>query len=407
MKPTLANTFLGSGKTRVGSGRARRGVAMVIVLCVVATSVILATAMLSSSQLATQVGDNATEAVQSRYLAESGASLALYYLRYPEKAPSLTEGEAGNVHYAGQQGLELWGDGSSVNIRVSNPSVDEFEVSSSSRMPDGGSATVRTRARLVTSAPYAVRSAVMANGDLQLPPQSVVEGGVVASGTFDAGGATVSGDTTNLGDTSTPVTASMSSIALVAQTSSANADAQGRRTYRWNGGTYVAQPLPATTTGTLMPDYAVNPAGVWVTDGNVTLRDAVITGTLVLRSTGSVLKVTGNCVVSPVNGSRMPAVVSGQLDMSASMLKPSKLTANGVVWVNDSIKNTGYMTQSGGLFITGGLLLGSSRRDSFSTSVKCPIQVKYDADKARLDGFSTDPDTVSDLRVGEWQLVRN
>ena len=66
----------------------RRGIALVLVVLVMALATILAYSLLSGSALQATAGGNAIAAATARAQAESGIHLAMYYILNPANAPA-------------------------------------------------------------------------------------------------------------------------------------------------------------------------------------------------------------------------------------------------------------------------------------------------------------------------------
>ena len=97
-----------------GTVKSRQGVAMVMVLMVMAAAAVMGYALLASATLQGQVANAGIQQVSSNQIAESGVNVAMYYLQYPNNAPSLTNG-----YWNGQTGISF---GSSVSRSVARVS---------------------------------------------------------------------------------------------------------------------------------------------------------------------------------------------------------------------------------------------------------------------------------------------
>ena len=75
-------------RRRVEGPARRRGVALMIVVGLLAVVAVLGMAMLSTASLQGLVAEGTTRSAQAQYLAESGANAAMYYLYYPAAAPA-------------------------------------------------------------------------------------------------------------------------------------------------------------------------------------------------------------------------------------------------------------------------------------------------------------------------------
>lgn len=132
---------------------ARHGIAYLLVLVAVAAAAVMGWAMLSVSSLRAQVAVNATDGVDANALAESGVNLAIYYLRFPDRAPiDPVIGAAGNEHYPGEANLAPFPESTAtVSVAVTNPQPDEFRIVSVAQLPAGQGGATLTHTVVVTA----------------------------------------------------------------------------------------------------------------------------------------------------------------------------------------------------------------------------------------------------------------
>jgi hypothetical protein len=133
--------------------RAERGIAYLLVMIAVAAAAVMGWAMLSVSSLRAQVDVNALDGVEADGLAESGANLAIYYLRFPDRSPiDPVVGAAGNAHYPGQASIALFPDSAgTVSVTVANPRANEFRIVSESHVPARQGGAIVTHTVVVTA----------------------------------------------------------------------------------------------------------------------------------------------------------------------------------------------------------------------------------------------------------------
>lgn len=378
---------------------ARRGVALMLVLGVVAVGSILGWAMLSSASLRAQLDSNVNDSIESKYLADSGISYAMYYLRYPSKSPvALTTGTY-NKHYGGESNLQLWSDANGkVSITVTNPAQDTFLIRSSS-LVNGTVQTAEAEVKLLMTG-YIVNSALASGGSLQVPSNVTVSGLVkTVSTVLDAVGNVLS----VLGGSSITVDADavpgFSQLSLYTETGVTASTGGNDRTYKYNGQTYVAELAPATITGTLSTSRpALNPGNVWYSESDVTLNGATINGTLILRHSGKSVTLKGtNTVTAKIT--TLPAVVVGKdMIFSHASLTPAKLTATGVVYVGKELKNSGSTLLAKGVTINGSLMLGDAA-PKIDASIG-PISLTFNAAASSVK-LKPD-DVISGITVNRW-----
>lgn len=340
--------------------RPQRGVALLLVLGVVAVASILSWAMLSSASLRAQLDTNVRDAIEAQYLADSGISYAMYYLRYPAKSPvALTAGPYNN-HYGGQSNLQMWGDaGGFVDVVVTNTAKDTFLIRSSA-LVHGTLQTSEAEVSLLTVG-YVVDSAAAFGGPIQLPNTVFISGLVSTAGTITN---TVGNVLSLLGGSpvvvETDAVPAFATLKLVTETANTASTGGTDRTYILDGTTYVAEKAPSTITGTLQTARpTLNPANVWYSESNVVLNGATINGTLIVRA-GTDLELQGTNTIN-VSNQGLPALVVGkELKFKHASLKPANLNVQGVAWIGDKIGASGSTILATGSTIQGALLMGST-----------------------------------------------
>ncbi len=377
----------------------RRGVALLLVLGVVAAASILGWAMLSASSMHAQVNENVSDSVASKYLADSGVSYAMYYLRYPEKSPvALTAGTYNN-HYGGEYGLTLWSDAAGpVDIVVTNTALNTYLIRSTSIV--NGITRLSEAEVVTTTTGYKVETAASFGGPITLPSAVSITGLVSTVGTvLNAVGTTL----TSLGGSSITVSASatpkLSEILLINETGIVAPSGGDDRTYTIDGVTYVAEKAPATITGPLLTSRpALNPANVWYSDGTVELNGATLNGTLVIRDASKSRGLTGINTIT-AKSTKLPAViVAGDTKQKHQTLKASKLTVNGVAWIGGSITESGTSLTAGFFNVQGSLLLGSTS-PSISSGID-PMTIAHTV--TVRDVKLTESNTITGITVTRW-----
>lgn len=352
-----------------------------LVMSVVAAASVVAWAVLTAATRDSMIADNRQAAVEARYAAESGVSLGMYYLENPTEAPVLVEAATGETHFPGETGVELHGTGSDVDIVVTSVGSGVFLVESVARVAAGESVSTGKAYAHVALRREAgtANDAVLANGSINLPRGMSVTGDLVSSGTL----ALSNVSERQLVTVAEPPVRTYDELPILQQLATP-ADATGTtdRTYAWRGQTYRAQLLPATVSGTLVGDPVSNPANVWYTTSAVTLRDADIVGTIVVRNNASsgVLTIQGNTRIRAHPG--MPAVVAGH---ELSVTGASALEVDGAVWVGQSIRVSGLLLP-GRLTVRGALMLASSSFRFLGNS-SAPIRIDHDEAAQQVSGL--------------------
>jgi hypothetical protein len=320
--------------------RQRRGIALVLVLLVMAVASILAFAMLSAGALQATAGSNAVTAAAAEAQAESGIHLASYYLANQNVAPVTWQSVP--ITFASMPG--------SVTVTVAAGAQNYYTVTSIGSVPtstDGQSIT-----RTITA-------------EIEVIPSCQINGaGVFNANNLTIGsGVTVTGPVSSSGTVSTSGTGSITP-APGAPTSTPPAPATGSVTdysqpYYYQGTLY--NPGTVSGTGGIFGPTTSNPLGIYYysnSGGNLTVNSPLtVTGTLYVK--GGTLIDKSNITINPVIiaglTSSLPALV---VDQAIQMKANATLTATGVVCTNLGITNVGansstQVTITGALLITG------------------------------------------------------
>src|SRR5271156_3838177 len=83
----LTSTLSITKMIRTAPRRRRRGMALVLVVAVLAVAAVLGYAMLSANTLQAEISSNLMNAAGAEYVAESGVNVGMYYLQWPASAP--------------------------------------------------------------------------------------------------------------------------------------------------------------------------------------------------------------------------------------------------------------------------------------------------------------------------------
>lgn len=387
--------------------RARHGVAMMMVLSVVAAASVLAWAMLASSTMHSQIDDNAVDAVEAVSIAESGVSYAMHCLHYPDRGrPS--GADATTWFYPGELGLKPWSDArGTVDITVTNTGYCKYKIRATATVSRGSSfgAAKHTVEANVSTQLQGIVNAAGFNGGFTIPsPTMHIIGPVVATGAVGNFSTQVTGSPALVISTINVVPPA-SQVALLVETavqSTATGATANDRTYTVNGNTYIAEKAPATITllglTTLRP--SLNPYNVWYSNSNVTLSGATFNGTLVLQGS-AILGVSGTNTVTAPSG--LPAlVVGGNIDLKSTSLINAKLNVTGAVWTGGNVTATTLNRSTAAFKVDGALLMGAT---SPQVNVIAAVDVTYTSsavgDVRRL---STVP-TITGVIIDSWKSV--
>jgi hypothetical protein len=382
-----------------------RGVAIMIVMVVVALATVLGFAMVSASSLQSQTAGNLRYTSVAEYLAESGGQLALYYLQYPSASPvAIPSG-----YYPGQTGLTF---GTAVkgtaDVTVTyNSTTKLYTITSVGKATtDGGgtiSKTLTATASVVKN--FKQTTAVSTSSDVRLPGLCTVVGALETNAQLNAAtGSAVTGlakyrTFTGLGSVPNRQALTASETVTVPSLASIRSYAGS---YTYNGQTYNAQYLTATTlSNQTLPtasDAVTNPAGIYWTDHNVQFSGGVtLNGTLVITNgklTIANLIALAN-TVTPKTG--FPALVI-QSDLEVTAVSAS-LTCNGLVWTGGGLKTGALLSivNINGAFIAAGAV-------PITTTYPGTISISYDASKVAIPDFSSTNTVTVGVRVVTWSM---
>jgi hypothetical protein len=360
-------------------------VALLLVVAVLATSAVLGMAMLSGGALQVQAAKNEAQVVGARALAESGVSLAAYYLQYPGKAP-VRNGEG---YWPGETGMSLGASvPGTVDVHVSRPSRNVYNVSSTGKAagPSGELLSRTIVCQLQINPGFATRYAANFSADTVLPLSTTVWGDVQAAGKITNNGRIYGmaywGTSATLGATGTwagaaPLT-SDTSVAVPTST-----QLRDYRTYTYQGRTYQAGIISANTlgSGTTLGPTGDNPAGVYYRQGELSVGHYLtVNGTLIVDGQLSVTGGYGR--ITPADGFPGLIVKSNlQLKGSGSV---RDLTVSGVTWLGGSITSTGYVA-TGWFRFNGSLLFGDN--GGVAGTFGGSVYVNYDATAPQAPGL--------------------
>jgi Tfp pilus assembly protein PilX len=370
------------------TGRRHRGMALMLVLVVVALVAVLGYAMLASSTTQAQISSNAASIAQADCLAESGVNYALYCLQYPYNSPT----PASTFWTGGTISLGSSVPGT-VTVLITNPSNDGLNFliqSSTSYTGSNGAAISRTvnssvlltrvfgvanqAAGFASSVSFPASATVHITGDLHTTGSVVMNANSTISGNVYAQNLTLNNATPPAG---------FSQIATPAST--VPTTVTDYTTYTYNGVSYSAKLLTTDpVAGTTLGPTVTNPAGIYYTSNrNVNLNGVTINGSLLIKGSGTTgsltVKAAGN-TITPMSG--FPGlVVQNQLTTSGSN---QSLTVNGLTWISKGIGTSG---SGANLTINGSLLTPSGT--PIAAGYQGTINLNYSAANVNVPNFST------------------
>lgn len=386
--------------------RRDRGIALVLVIAVVAMASIMGMAILSASSLQAQVKGTTVRGTDAQYLAESGVNVALHYLMRPEGAPLLNS----DGYYPGQSNLSLGSEvNGSVSITVAKVSglSDTYDViATGSAGPNPDSRTTRElTVRAYVPSTFVIDKAASFGGNFTVVSGMTVNGDLRADGTVTVTG-TVNGNISATGSNatwSTNPTYPTCAVPAVSQISLYTTLSAGAPFYTYkdsNGNTQIGTPqvLGASVTGTLTPAVN-NPMNVWYTDNDLTLGDCTINGTIFARGAGRKVTIAGNAIVSAHSG--MPAFLVNSNVLWPGTSAAKSLTVDGLLWTAGSfVASSGTATNC--TTTVNGALMMSSSTPRIHSSYSGVLNVTYNASKVTLPDFCSANKTPQSVTILKW-----
>jgi len=350
-------------------GKRRKGIALVLVVLVMAVATILAYAMLSGSAVQATAAGNAVAAATARAQAESGIHLAMFYILNPTDAPAnFFNNTTSNITFATTSPAATIPG--SVTIVMGAPTNSCYPVTAtgSSGSSMGGGAVTRTiTAEICAGSTYQINQAAAFNTAVTLgaadtfssanstSPALVSTGSVLGSGVVSGN---IEASSVSLGTVQT--NGSVSGAPTMPSSPNTGTVANFAAPYVYQGVQYNATQLGATVSSAVSyGPTPSNPLGIYYTTGPLTVSKALtINGTLVVP--GTLMSVNAAVNVTPVATTlttNYPAIVVGSkltLDGSAA-----SVNATGVVYVASGITGLSStsatnVTVNGALMVTGG-----------------------------------------------------
>lgn len=354
--------------------RRSRGMAMLLVLSVIGMASVLGLGMLSTASIQAATARNSLDAVRADSSVRSGIQVACYYLQYPRRAPSLTNG-----YWPG--GVVNLGDGETVQVSVSSLGGNDYRITATST---GSGVQRSSRCSIHVEPGFKLKYAAVFNGN------SVSVPGFVSL----YGGAQVAGLLVNYGAISEQSCAAsvlnygfMSGgwVPLTTGNTASNPRPDKRhdyRTYRYQGQTYLAKNISVSSTSSVaLRPTADNPAGVFRRNGSLTLNGGVtVQGTLLVEGSLNIYG-SGNSISGPAAG--FPALVVKDDIYTYGAFR--ELRVEGLTWLGKSIRFNG-MNLFSLLEFRGVLLFGGE--GSIQNVVGPTVRVYYEP--GRADGVQID-----------------
>src|SRR2546423_481449 len=291
----------------------RSGIAMILVIVVMATAAIMSFALLSSASMQAQAAKNATYSSSAASLDQPGTNLALYYLMYPDKAPASALKTTGSTAFY-NPGTSVpamnFADGSTVSkiavsltSRASTTTDYGIDVTSSGGS-SGGTITriMHTTAELKSR--YLVKYAMASNDAFTIPSSGVT--------------VAINGDVRCDGGLGGLLSAITGALKIPSNAAVPTYPTTGVPSYSQlnccknlpNYGTGNAQLVSGTITS-FPAANASNPDAVYYANGNITIgANVTLNGTLIVKSPYN-LTINATTVSLTTKKTGQPALVVG------------------------------------------------------------------------------------------------
>jgi hypothetical protein len=377
---------------RAGRGSARRGVALLLVLIILAAGTLVTMRYLQAASERLVLTQMLVDSKKAGYVADSGISEACYWLRHPE----LTSGVAW-TGVAGRRPDTASADFYNVTIGPKTGKPNWYVVSSEGHRVDGaGNGTVRT----VTAdfqMYYGFAEAVTTLNDLKIPAGVRITGNVYASNNLDNSG-TIDGSVwvgNHLANTGTITGMTNLNCAL---RSIGSYPVDTIIVYLHKGNNYIVDTiLVNSTTNQTWGSSSGNPMGVWYRNGDLVLNGTTtVEGTLHVR--GNLWLAAGSTTVITPKANWPAMLVSGELKLLGD---GAVATINGAVIACNTMKTETNSAPNARLTINGPVVFpggGGGFDSSFATNAK--VVINQDPARADVSGYYTaQPRTPAGARM--------
>lgn len=373
--------------------------ALLLVLSVLAVATVMGAALLSSSSLQASVSSNTLSIAAAESLAESGVNYAMYKLQ------SATEEEIGRGEFwGGQSGISLGSNTSgTIDITVTRPDATKQQYLIESTGNSDG-ITRRISATIELNMTFQPKHAVVFNGGLTLPLSMTVVGPLKSSGVVILlNSALMQGRVRAVSIVGPPWPTDWE---LLPSGTPVGVPTSYRDylTYQVDGVSYSAQKLGGTIDKVTLSPSASNPAGIFWTDGDVTIKDNVtINGTLVVKKKSGGTE--GRLTVEGANSKIVaqpgyPALIVEDRVIMKGLSRALKVY--GLCWINTSITRSGA-SQLNSTFEVYGSLLMAGVGVPIDPLYTGKVRAEYNEQYLDVPDFSTSNNAPESVTVLSWE----
>lgn len=386
----------------------RRGMALLMVVSIIAVASLLGFAMLSSSALQAQMSSTLPQVAQADYLADSGIQYAIHQL---QQTAASDEVYTGGTHSFDDPSRRRF----IVTVTRRPGSTTLFDIVSRGEVLDSSGQVIAARTATATVRAWAElkydHSAVM-GGHATLNSDGYVRiDSLTANGKVTLNASNVVTGVLAAPDYSGPAASAPNFQKITQFTQRVPRAADIRKfdqvPYLWSDGQYYwAQPVPAIW-GQLydckLKPTPSNPAGVYYHVGALTLLgDVEIDGTLYVRNGNLRISGDGNRIDGTQSHSKgFPALVVEGDVQAASLRTVDRLRVDGVTWVNGSIGSKTLLGAAARFEFNGAVIVPSGGIYMFKIgTLRGEVHIRYD--KGNIDVPRLDRNLISKVKILTW-----
>jgi cytoskeletal protein CcmA (bactofilin family) len=370
----------------------RRGVALLLVLIILAVGSLVTVRFLQAASDRSVLTQTLVESKKAQYIAESGLSEACYWLRHPE----LTGGTA----WTGVTGRGTSQDFYNVTVAPKAGKPTWYVATSQGHHVDGaGNDTVRTVSADFRMY-YGFAEAVITPNDLLVPAGTRITGNVYAYNKLDNRG-TIDGSVwVNNTYLNTGTITGMKNL-YCAWRNIGSYPIDTIVFYWYKGNSCIVDTiLTSSATDQTWKSSSGNPAGVWYRNGNLTLNGTTtVEGTLYVL--GNLTLAAGSTTVITPKENWPALLVKGNLVLGGNA---TTATINGTVILHGEAQAAGSMPATK-LTINGSLVFPvSGGRFDWAFSSDAKVKINHDPARADVSGFyGSQPRTLAGARMMSYR----
>jgi Tfp pilus assembly protein PilX len=371
-----------------------RGIALLLVVMIMAIASIMAYALLNNAATQEQVAANQANAAEADALAESGVETAMYYLQNPKNAPARVAATATiPAYWSGATNLSFTGMSGAASVTVAPSGATGLLwtiTSTGTASGHGGSLSKTITATAQVNATYAVQQGLATNAAITIGNNQTITntdmtksavsttGAVTLSGSGQIKGNIATSSYHNTGGSWTPVTAVLQPAPPTNPVPTFTQVAAYGGSYIIGGITYSPQTYN-NLLGFIL-NALLNPLGIYLQSaGNMSVSGTKTSNGPVYVPAGNlVVAAAGNLTIGPVTSGYPAVVTSGALQMGNG----ATVTINGLAYFAGGI--TGGNATSN-VVVNGALLMDTGSFSSYNGKVS----VTYNSTQFSVPNFAS------------------